>query len=286
MFWTLAVISMFGFALNYALITKLIRWLPIFQSIAYRGFSLALSLSPWLLFVPYEHFAMIGQHIFVILLWSISTVTSLFLYFHAIKESPIGITSASRTTIWVISFWVFWAVLFQETLTTTQWFLIGLVALLNIILWLLRTTFKEARQSIILPLWMSVISWMLLAVWLTCMSKVSQEYSPILSGYIWEVGIWLIWLICSWIFWEASKKNFSWETYKNMLIASSSTVLWTYWFAIAVTLWPLAIAGAIQSGSAFVIALLARVFYKEYLSSAQWFVIILMTLCIIAFRLA
>ncbi len=286
MFWFLAVLSTIGFGLNYVFITKLVRDLPSFQSIAYRGFGLAITIAPFLLLVPREQFLQIPYYLPQILGGSFFTTLSLWLYFKVIKSIPLGIASSLRSGFGVVIIALLGILILQNQISHIHWTFILTIIFTNLYLGFSKSdtshliTVKNSTSFIL-----SILSGVSFALGYFMMMKVSQEFSPYLSGYLWEVGIALIGLIISLCTREYKQKKFSWKTYRKMAIASSPTVLATLGAALAATMGPIGIVGAIQSGSIIVISVLSVIIFKERLKYLQWVAITIMTMAIIGFKI-
>jgi drug/metabolite transporter (DMT)-like permease len=286
MFWFYSILSMIGFALNFVFITKLVRELPTFQSIAYRGFGLAVTMFPFFFFLGNRDLSEAASYLPPILLGSLFTTASLFFFFEGIKLIPLGIGTAIRQSFVVVLLGVLGVLFLGNELQFSHWILIFMIVIGNIAFRVNKEDLEKSdlihnKRGIVLCLFSGLFG----GFGFFFVGKLAQDFGPYVSGYFWELGIGITALIISVIKKEQKKAAFSWKKYIQLLFASSPTILCTFGFTIAVTLGPIGIAGAIQSGAIIIIALLSAVIYKEKLSTKQWLSILFISTAIAAFKL-
>lgn len=243
-------------------------------------------MSPVLFFVPSEKFTQIPAHLPELIVASFFTMLSLFFYFFAIKYIPLGISSALRTGFWVFVMALLGIIFLNNVITPSQWILITGVVIFNSWLGILKSDFSHLQPG---KHWLSflasIVSALCFAFGFFLMGKVSIELSPFLSGYIWEVSIGIFACIASYVFGEFKEKKFSWNNYLKMALFASPTIASTVLGAIAMTLGPIGIFSAIQTGSIIVITIFGALFLGENLRWLQWLLVVAMMICIVGFKI-
>ena len=224
-----------------------------------------------------------APHLPEILLGSFLTMLSLYFLFEGMSLITVGVSHAVRQSLVIVSLAVLGWLLIGDKLSIFQWGLIFFILLGNVVFRLSESELPKHLNTKGLVL--GVLSGITSALGLFLMGKVSQNFDPYLSGYIWEVGIAVFALIVSVFKQEQKDVRPSFRDYWSMLWRSSPTVVGTFGFGLAATLGPMGIIGAIQAGSIVVIAVLSLFWHREKLTSWQWVAIVLITAAIIAFRL-
>jgi len=289
MFILLALLSTFGFTLQYALMTKFARKWDALSIAVYRSLSLWISLLPLLFFSNLENISQIYLYQFELILSSFSIVLNVWAMFESYKYLPIWIASWIRSMWTVLTTIIISLFLFNEKLSS----IIIISVIIMLIGWFIlsafRNNFSHLDNSRYLK-WLLLVmfSWLLSSIWLIIMVKISRELDPYVSSYFWELEAGLIWIFVLYlrkiICWKTIEK-ISLNDFWKILAASSPTIIWTACFALASLYWPVWIISAIWVFGILLNSIIGTIFFKEHLRKIQYVWIVLIMIWVVWIKL-
>lgn len=274
-FWIFAVLSTFGFALQWALMTKYVRkWDPLSMT-TYRSLSLGISMMPLLLLSSPENIKSILYYQPQILLSWVCIILNVWCLYASYKVLPIWISWAMRalfSTIWAIVFWLFF---FKEYLEVSTIIFIWVALLWWIILWSAKSDFSHLEVwGFIKWIMLSAFSWLLSSLAVVLMVQISRNLDPFVISYFWELEAAFIWLLFLWIrkiYYGKWIEKISKIDFLKILWASSPTLVWTLCLALASLYWPIGIASAVGTLGIVFITIFWVLLFGERLRWVQYF---------------
>jgi drug/metabolite transporter (DMT)-like permease len=254
------------------------------SAVALRGLSLGLSMSPLLLFVPGADFLRAPSYITPILGASVCAAIGNLCAARAYSFLPIGVASAMSMSFAAIFAALIGFVFVGETLTSGQLFFALLILLGVSFLAISRSTGPLPKEySVTRGITSSMLFGIFLGSAYALVGIVSRDLHPFLVGYLWELIIGIVAAIFASsrkFFGEPGLSRVSARDFRRILLFSAPTLLGTGFYALAMTLGPIAIATAIISTMMVINTLLAATFYGESLSARQWVLLVLVCLMV------
>ncbi len=291
MFWFLCVISAFAYSVQQTFMTHYIRKMDPFSVAMYRTLSLGISMSPLLFFSTIPEILEIKNHIGLLAFSSLLGGIALSMAFTMIHYLPVGISSAISSGARVIIMLIIGALYFDELLSPLMIFLIALIIGGNFFLGISSSQNKSEKLksfNLFKGCGYVLIQGSLVATSFMIMGWVSRQMDPLVVAYAWETMIGLS-LVCvgmlRWLFFQIPLQGISAKGFFDILWICSPTLVGTGAFALAVTMGPIGIVGAIGTSSIVFVTLLAYFFYQEKLSKAQFFALGIIALGIIGIKL-
>ncbi|MCP4295907.1 MAG: DMT family transporter [Proteobacteria bacterium] len=234
---------------------------------------MALTMLPFLLVSNEEEILKALHYSSNFLLAGTLGATYIWVQFTSFKSLPVGIATSLRQGSRIITA-IFLGVLFLgESLGGPQILLILLIIFGGTILGLAQKPMEQLEPRYKIGLLLSVGSGALIAGTFFLLGETTRDVAPLVAGYFWEAAIglcaWGLILIrgCitgKWIILKELRK------FRNILLASSPTIVGTGILSFAINMGPFAELTAITSLSAVFAALLAVWFYGEHLIKIQW----------------
>jgi drug/metabolite transporter (DMT)-like permease len=291
MFWFLALISMFGYALQGTLMARYVRGGDPLSMSFYRNLSLGISLLPLLFLAGGEAIKTFfsSPAVWWILLAGFLGSVAQWTRFLSLRMFPVGIHTALSTGLNVVLSFLFAFLWFGEEIVN-PW-IYAFVALILLGGWGLiwyKKTMPHLDQT---QIWWGAMYIVMTALFFTTSFILvvhgARTADPWVSGYVWEVSIGIFSGIFLWTrhqFLEKPLEKITLQKWSKILIVCSPTLIGTGAFALASTMGPVGIITAIGAGGIFVSTLLAHFLYREKLSLIQVFFLCLIFVGIVGFR--
>ena len=291
MFWLLATISMIAYSVQNVLMVHHIRQMDAWSAAMYRTLSLGISMSPLLLIAGREATLGITAVLPQVILASLLGAGGLTMAFSMFHFLPIGISTAIssgiRTVLMIVLAWIF----LGEVLSVPASVLITVILLATLWLGIIRQNQKEGDLKVY-QLYQGIVfvtvQGLLVAGAFILFSDAARQHNPLVVSYFWEIGIGILLMLIGLLRWKfigTPLQKISLKTFWKILLVCSPTLVGTGLFAVAVTIGPIGIVGAIGVGSIFISAVLSYWIYHEKPKRIEWFVMSLIALGIIGLRL-
>lgn len=288
-FWLLAILSTFWYNLQRAFNTKFARKWDALSMWTYRSLSLAISMLPLLFFSNIQNIIGVYKYQFELILASFSAAFWVWFLYIAYKFLPIWLVAGFRSLATVLSAILFWYLLFNERLT-----IITIIFVLITIIWWIIISISKVNFEHLDNKWfykwiiIAIFGWILSAIALSLMVKVSRELDPFVSWYFRELEIWLACItilffrkkFLKWKIEKISKKDFL-----KIFLASSPSLIWTWAYALASLYWPIWILSAVWVLWIAISTLFWIILFKEKLKLIQYFWMLIIILWIIWIKL-
>jgi drug/metabolite transporter (DMT)-like permease len=291
-FFIIALTATFAYALQGVLMAKVYRQSDRLSSVAYRGLSLLISMSPLLLLVPQSDFIEFSGLLPQLLLAASLAALANWANAIAFVRLPVGIASALSMAFTALFVALLGQVFLDEQLSPQQW-LMGAVTLAMVLLLgasqrrgtpLTSSDYRPLSGILASAAYGSLMSYALILV-----AGMSRASHPFLVGYAWEASIGLMAMLFALARGRVSAKpgfqRISWSRFRQILVFASPTALGTGCYAYAMTLGPLAIAAAILSTMMVFSMLLGWWLLAERPRLRQWAMMSLVCMSVVALKL-
>lgn len=281
MFFLIAFIAAFGYALQMTLMADFYRRMDTLSAVAYRGLSLGLTMAPLLAWAPVEQYARLGSVWPVLLLLFILTACGDWAIADVVRFLPVGVGTAIANSLIAIVTAFLGFVFFHEALQAGQVVMMTLIILAVFVLGLTRSTGTlppeyNLRRGVI----RAGLTGLLLGGGFSAMGSLSRSFHPFLVGYVWELGTGLT---AFFILFLRSKLNrpglarLQPKEFGKLALACSPTLIGTGLYALSMSMGPMGLATAIIATQMVFTTLLAWMLYHEKLTWLQW--AILLVIC-------
>lgn len=272
MFFALSILSMLSYTINNALLVDFARKMDSLSITVYRNLSLAITMTPVLLFVEPGSLGKMGQNWWLILVAALAGAVSLGFRLAAYNYIPVGIASA-LDKFRVIFIAILAYVFLGETLNSSELINVLIIIIGTVFLGLQNNKMPHLNEKSLkgyFYLGMNVIS---IGTGFFCFSLVSRNVDPLLAGYLWEslIGIFAFILVVGRQI--TTGKKFQIIPKKDILkiaLIVSPTVIGTAAFALAVKLGDIAVASAIGATGTVLMTIYSHYYHHEKLDFKQW----------------
>jgi drug/metabolite transporter (DMT)-like permease len=281
MFFLLALLSAFGYALQNVLLVPYARKMDGLSLAFFRGSTFLVTLTP--LFIG-SHLTDINT---VLRQWPILIAggfgggLSLGLMYTAYRFIPIGVTvglqRAFSTIMLAIAGWLFW----KETLSFAAIALIAVILAASFFLGLRKHGMPHLDQRGLLGLALVLLSAFPLAVAYVVFAILSRDGSPLVSGYFWEAAIGAGSLALILARWSGNRMRLgmiSRREYFAIALRAWPTLVGTGCYGLALRLGPMAVISAVGTVSIVFSTLLAHWLYGEKIRPGHWIAIMVVVL--------
>ncbi|NLP11958.1 DMT family transporter [bacterium] len=281
MFFLIAFIAAFGYALQLTLMADFYRRMDTLSAVAYRGLSLGLTMAPLLVWAPLEQYARLCSAWPVLLLLFILTACGDWAIADVVRFLPVCVGTAMANSLIAIVTAVGGFVFFKEALQTGQVVMMTLIILAVLLLGLTRSTGTlppeyNLRRGVI----SAGLTGLLLGGGFSAMGALSRSFHPFLVGYIWELGTGLMAVILLSFRSRMNRPGLARlqpKEFARLALACSPTLIGTGLYALSMSMGPMGLATAIIATQMVFTTLLAWMLYHEKLTWLQW--AILLVIC-------
>lgn len=288
MFYTLAILSMLGYALQNILLVRFARTMDGMSLGFYRNISFTLTLLPLLIGSHPEEVRAAFSYWPIFLMTSICGGITLTMRFGSYRYVPVAVshsmTSVGLTILLIGLAWFF----FQETVSAMSVVLITVILLGIILLGFERGHLRHFQETHVRGITMSVIAALPLALTHFGLIIVARDVSPLVSGYIWEVGIGVMTFVIL-ILRRATMgipiARINDRTFAMIAACSVPTLIGTACYVLAVSMGSIAIVSAIGAAGLSITALLTWWMYGERMNWKQWIAIAIIIFGIVLLKL-
>jgi drug/metabolite transporter (DMT)-like permease len=282
-FFAIALISAFSYALQGVLMATYYRSMDTLSAVAYRGLSLIFSMAILLVFVPGHMFERIPQALPAILAASLCATLGNWAQANSFKSLPLGIATALGISFAVMVASAIGFFFFGEMLSAWQTLLMVLLLTGIVLLGFSRSTGPLPKDhNVPKGVSFALLFGLFLGAGYALIGSAARQLHPFLAGYMWEtiIGLMAAGLAFSrkW-FNGPSLAKVSLPLFWKILVASAPTAIGTGFYALAMTLGPIALATALISTTIVFTTLLSRLIYRERLTIWQWS--LLLAICLI-----
>ncbi|HPI72737.1 MAG TPA: DMT family transporter [bacterium] len=281
MFFFIAFIAAFGYALQMTLMADFYRRMDTLSAVAYRGLSLGLTMAPLLAWAPLDQYARLVSMWPVLLLLFILTACGDWAIADVVRFLPVGVGTAMANSLIAIVTAFLGFIFFNEAMQTGQVVMMTLIILAVFVLGLTRSTGTLPPQySLRRGVISAGLTGLLLGGGFSTMGSLSRCFHPFLVGYVWELGTGLMAVL---ILFLRSKLNHPGlarlqpKEFGRLALACSPTLIGTGLYALSMSMGPMGLATAIIATQMVFTTLLAWMVYHEKLTWLQW--LILLAIC-------
>ncbi len=289
-FFLLLMIAVFAYGIQTPLLTVYARKYDSITVAIYRNVSLAVLMSPVLLFAPSEDFARAAEYVLPIAFMAVVGGGAYIVGLSSATYLPVGIAQSFRQASSIIASIFLGAVVLAEYLSGVELILIVLLLTGIVALSLLKTDVVHLkRQNISLGIWLAIGSGIASAASFLIFTSTSRQMSPLITGYFLELGVAIAAIMFAtirWAFFGQRVPLLPSRDVKNIALISSIAIVATLGFGYAVTIGTFAIASALLGTSLVVSLVTAWIFFKERLSLRQVSIIIFMLCVVVALQFA
>jgi drug/metabolite transporter (DMT)-like permease len=287
LFFLLCIFATLGYALQSTLMASVYRSLDRLSAVSYRGLSLALTMSPLLLFVPAGEFQLLPAILPLIFAASLAAALANWCAANAYSHLPVGIAAALSMTFATLCSVAIGYFFFAEALSEMQIFLIGLLSLSVLGLGATKSVGTlPAEYHVPRGIFNSLLFGIGISIGYSLVGAASRAVHPFLVGYLWESIIGVL-AFCMTLFrTPRGLCSIGVRGFLKVALYSAPTVLGTGCYAYAVSIGPIGIATAVLGSMMVFSTLMSRFLYDERLSYVQWGILLAVCALLAVLRLA
>lgn len=269
-----ALISTFSFSLQWALTSKYARLGDPLIVGTYRWLSLIIIMLPLLLFANIEDILRIWEFQLYLIPAGFCAAFSVWMRYIASQSLPVGISNMFVSLSSIITSVIIGFIFFDEFLSPTILFLIAIIVSGGIVISIGKVNFTHLKNEHFF-LWMlfALASWIWGTISVMFMIQVSRELSPFVSGYFWEVYIGIAGLIILLLKNLITREKFqviSLPDFRNVFLASTPTLVWTWCLALASLHWPVGLISTVSVVGIIFSTILWVLLFWEKLKTIQY----------------
>ncbi len=287
MFYTLAIGSMLGYALQSVLLVRYARKIDGLSLAFYRNISFAVTLAPLLIGASYQEITSVLSYWKLLMYSGFAGGVYLSMLFASYRYLSMSFASTILiATSTVLMAWFGW-VFFGEVLSFTGIALIGLILIGVLVFGMTYNHPKHLDQRFALGILLIAISAIPVAYAKYIVTFISRETNPLVSGYFWEVSIGIacaLLILLRWLCLGKKVQRVSAKEFGMIALCTSPTLIGTGLYSLAVANGPIAIVGAIGSAGIVATSMAAWVLYGEKLKSFQWIAVALIVAGIVGLK--
>ena len=274
---------MLGYALQNALLVRYARRMDGLSLAFYRNISFLITLLPLLFFSSPQEIAEVLSHWKALLISGLAGGVYLALVFETYNFITVGVSHTIKRASINVLMVTTGIVLYGEVLTTPALFLIMTIVLGCIWLGVQRVHAPHISQKLLLGISLSVLSAFPVIITKIVLTDMSRMSDPLASGYFWEAAIGIataVLILLRWMVFRRGLKLVDRKTLLGITACSSPTLIGTGFYALALSMGPIAVVSAIGSGSLIVTGVFGWLWYHEKLSRSQWAAMFLILIAI------
>jgi hypothetical protein len=271
LFLSLCLFSRFAYSVNDILVGRLARLHPGIEVASWRGVSLGLTMAPWLLFVPREAWAALGEQGWDVLLLLTLTAVANLMQLQASRFMPFGVRAAFIVSgIAACSGVLGWAVL-DERMSLTEAGL-SLIVVGSAVASALGThASHEFKPDMRRGAFFAIGAAILIAGMGLMVAKIARATHPLLTAWVWEFGGGLILVLP--LLWRYAGRGVQPELGKRVwaiAVASSPTAIGSGFSALALTMGSLGVWAAVAGTQVLFTAGLGALWHRELIGPRRW----------------
>ncbi len=284
MFFVYALISTIGYAFQSSLMVGYYRLLDTLSAITYRSLSLGFTMLPLALLGYIYGPNNLIPFIPTILLAGLLTTFAYWARALSYCVLPVGIAVGICEALKTIAVIICGVLFLSEFLTTTQLSILGFLLITIVILGILKE--RNDIPVNVLPIKGSIyclVYGIFNALSIAMIANASRSIHPFLVAWSWQLSAGVFGLLIALIRGKLGRSSFQIVSKKDtfkITIYTSPSVIGTGFFALAISLGPIAIVSAIGTLTIVITTILAFYIYKEKLHLKQWILLILIMLSI------
>jgi small multidrug resistance pump len=286
MFLTLALFSTLGYAIQTFLMASYYRRFNALATASARGLSLSITMMPVLFLSKEGGFALVLHQWPLLLLAGAFATLGNWCAGISYRYLPVGIATAIQQGLMLIAISILGIFIFGEIPGREALLGILVIIISNAVLTTSKGISSSTQQQYsrhpLKGLAYCAGYSLFLAGSAIVVSHLSRTADPLSTGYLWESLIGVLSLLILAVKGKTSMLiDIPKRDLLGILICSSPTAIGTGCFLIAVTLGPISLLSAIVSNTVILISIFAFVFYREKLTLAEIFAILLMVSVIV-----
>lgn len=289
MYFWIAIISMFSWVMHSSLFAKYARKLDWISTSFYRSLSLLITMLPILFLADFSSAWAIVDNIWLYFIWWLLWWIAVIFFFEAQKYLPIWIVVALDKLIVLVviimSYFAYW-----EILNTYAAFWVAAILISIIFLVLVKNKMPHLDNNIFK--WVSLMipriiwAW----IWFFVLWILSKKVDFAFSAYLMEAFV-FVWILISifvkYLFNKTHIMKISLRDYSKLFLFSLFTLWWTWWYALAVSMWwPQWVIASVLATDIIFVSILWYFFHKEKLTLRQWMFILTTFIWLVLLKLS
>ena len=287
MFYTLALLSMFGWAFQNTLLVRHARKMDGLSLAFYRNVSFFVTLSPLLIGASREDILAVLAFWPHLLLVGMCGGLFLALHFTVYRYIPVGVATSMNRAIVILLVALVSTVYMGESLSNVEVLFICIIASSALLLGWCKNDMDHLKNNVLVGIGIIVLGAIPLLITKQIITVMSREASPLITGYFWEISIAIgafvvigLRRLCT----GEKLERVSRAQFLDIAACSAFTLVGTGCYTLGVSIGSFAIAEAIGAGGLAVGSLFAWKLYGERLRTTQWLCILLIVFGIAAFK--
>jgi drug/metabolite transporter (DMT)-like permease len=269
-FLLLCLVARFSYSLNDVFVGRLARKHGRMQVAAFRGVSLGLSMSPWLLAVPRSAWLALGAHLGALSLTVAVTAAANLLQLHAVRYLPFGLRAALMISSMAgCSVLLGWGLL-GERLTPLE---VGLcLVLLGSALGVALGSHAPGEIELDVPrgILLTLLAGTLMACAVFGVKGLARDTHPLLTAWAWEFGSGLVLLGPVLLRARRSAAPVEGARFSSVALAALPTALASGASVLALGFGELGMWGALGGTQILFTAALGAAWHRETLGVRRW----------------
>lgn len=287
-FSLLILVSLVAFGIQTPLLAIYARRFDGITVAMYRNVSLMITMSPVLLFIPEGQYELLAEYWPYVALSAFLGAVTFILGITASTYLPIGISQSLRQATNILSAIILGVLFFAEYLTALQLTLVGLLLGGVVALSLSKPDVLHLeRQNVSRGIWMSIAAGVGASCTFLFFAYASRAMSPLLTGYLLEVGVGVTAVVLGALRYLAFKQKTPLLKVRDIIkltLVSATAIVGTLCFGFAVTFGPYALASAVVSTAGIVSLLVAWYVFKEKITQKQLLTVLFILGMVIALQ--
>lgn len=250
--------------------------------------SLSVILSPMLLGVETQDYQKLLPLVDLLVISGLCGATYVWSQFYAVQFIPVGVATSFNLSVRTMAAFILGLLFLSEALIPIQGLLIVIILLGGIIVASGKNHMPHLNNDTSRGICVSLLSGLLGAISFFTLSLASKQANPFMVGYFWELSIFIgtgCVLLIRFIITQQGVQKISLQSFKNIALVSSPTLIGTICAAFALQMGSLALFTAIASLSVVFATLFGKFLYREKLKLIQWLGILISLTGVVALKL-
>jgi drug/metabolite transporter (DMT)-like permease len=285
-FVALCLVARFGYSLNDIFIGRMARRYGRVEVAAFRGTSLGVSMTPWLLLVPSSAWQSLAAHAGVLLATVVVTAIANILQLHAARHLPFGLRAALMIcTMAACSLLIGWGAL-GERLTPLQVGLCVVLVVSGAAVALGSHAAGEIEIDVPRGAALTVLAGLLMACAVFGVQLLARETHPLLTAWAWELGAGLVLLGPALLRRSEVATPGAGRRFASVAVAALPTALASGASVLALDFGELGLWGALGGTQILFTAALGALWHRETLGWRRWLFMTIATAAVAGLALA